>query len=144
MVDLTFRNINRLYIQSTKAVVNDPLRHSLEIYFMTSAEIKYSYVFIHTKNFFEQLIKSKQELYGKIVEMLKQNNYATENLVDLLYHQNYYELIGTELSRKTNTGIPQQITFIERLEEENDTALFVSLKSSKRILPRFNKRNRII
>ena len=144
MVDLTFRSINRLYIQSTKAVVNDPLRHSLEIYFMTSLEIKYSYVFIHTKNFFEQLIKSKQELYGKIVEVLKQNNYATENLVDLLYHQNYYELIGTELSRQTNTGIPQQITFIERLEKENDTALFVSLKSSKRILPRFNKRNRII
>ena len=144
MVDLTFRNINRLYIQSTKAVVNDPLTHSLEIYFMKSLEIKYSYVFIHTKNFFKQLIKSKQELCGKIVGMLKQNNYATENLVDLLYHQNYYELIGTELSRQTNIGIPQQITSIERLEEENDTALFVSLKSSKRILPRFNKRNRII
>ena len=144
MVDLTFRNVSRLYIQSTKAGVNDPTRHSLEIYFMPLAEIKYFNVFIHTKNFFEQLIKSKQELYGKIVEKLKQNDSAAANLVDLSYHQNYCELVGTELSGQANTGIPQQITVIGRLEEENNTTMFVSLKISKRILSRFIKCNRII
>ena len=51
---------------------------------MPLAEIKDFNVVIHTKYFFEELIKSKQDLYGKIVEMSKNNDYPTENLRDLL------------------------------------------------------------
>ena len=36
----------------------------------------------------------------KIVEMLRNYNYKTGNLLDYLYHQKYYKLIGKDLSRQ--------------------------------------------
>ena len=45
--------------------------------------------------------------------------------------------------KQTNSGIPQQINFNGRLEEDNDTTLFVSLESSEKFLSRFIKRNRM-
>ena len=32
--------------------------------------------------------------------MLRINDYTTENLLDYLYHQKYYKLIGIDLSRQ--------------------------------------------
>ena len=83
-------------------------------------------------------------MYKKIDEITLKSDYATENLADLLFHQNSYELIGTELSRQRNTGIPQKITSIGSLEKENGGCLFVSLESSKILLFTFIKRSRII
>ena len=79
---ITFRNINRLDEQSPKVRVNDPSRDSFEIYYMPLAEIKDFNVSIHSKIFFDQFIKRKQELHEKIVEISKNNDYTTENLVD--------------------------------------------------------------
>ena len=57
------------------------------------------------------------------------------NLLDYLYHQNYYKRIGIDLSRQTNTYIPQQINFVGKLEEgDGGTTLFVSEKQQKTIL----------
>ena len=33
--------------------------------------------------------------------MSKNDEYTTRNLLDYLYHQNYYKLIGIDLSRQT-------------------------------------------
>ena len=41
--------------------------------------------------------------------MSRNNDYATGNLSDYSCHQNYYKIIGIDLSRKINTTIPQQI-----------------------------------
>ena len=46
------------------------------------------------------LIKRKQELYEKIVEMSRNNDDTTANLADLLYQQNCYKLIDTEYQDK--------------------------------------------
>ena len=119
-----------MYEQSPKVRVNDPWRDSFEIYYMPLAEIKDFNVSIHSKFFFDQFKKRKQELHEKIVEISKNNDYTTENLADFFYHQNYYELIGTELSMQAIISISQQITFVGRLAEENDTTFLVSLKSS--------------
>ena len=43
----------------------------------------------------------------KFVEMSRKNDYATGNLLYFLYQQNHYKLIGTYLSRQTNTSVPQ-------------------------------------
>ena len=43
-------------------------------------------------------------------------DYTTGNLLHYLY-QNYYKLTDTDLSRQTNTIIPQQINFVGKLEE---------------------------
>ena len=39
--------------------------------------------------------------------MSRNDDYTTGNLLDYLYNQSYYKLIGIELPRQTNTSIPQ-------------------------------------
>ena len=56
--------------------------------------------------------------------MTGNSDYTTENLLDYSYHLNYYKLIGIDLSRKTNTNIPQQVNFTGKLEEDNGAAMF--------------------
>ena len=64
--------------------------------------------------------------------MSRNNGYTIGNLLDYLYHQNYYELIGIGLSRQTNTNILQQINFTGKLEEDNGAAMsFVNEKQQK-------------
>ena len=45
------------------------------------------------------------------------DDYKTENLLDYLYHQNYCKRIGIDFKNQTNTNIPQQISYIGKLEE---------------------------
>ena len=66
--------------------------------------------------------------------MSRNNDYTTKNLLDYLYHQNYYKLIGIDLSRQTNTSIPQQINFRGKSEEYDGATFFVSEKQKKTIL----------
>ena len=78
--------------------------------------------------------------------MLRNNDYITGNLLDFSNHQNYYKLIGIDLSRQTNTSIPQQIDFVSqkkimkrrrlrKLEEDDSvTMLFIAGKQQKTIL----------
>ena len=57
------------------------------------------------------------------------------NVLDYFYHQNYYKLIGIDLSRQMNTSIPQQINFTGNLEENDDASMFfVAEKQQKTIL----------
>ena len=37
--------------------------------------------------------------------MSRNDDYTTGNLLDYLHHQNYYELVGIDLSRQTNMNI---------------------------------------
>ena len=58
--------------------------------------------------------------------------YTTGNLLDSLYHQNYYKLICINLSGQTNTSIPQQTSFTEKLEKDNEaTMIFTTEKKWK-------------
>ena len=43
--------------------------------------------------------------------MSRSNDYSNENLLDFLYHQNFYKSIGAGSSRQRNTAISQQINF---------------------------------
>ena len=64
--------------------------------------------------------------------MPRNDNYTRGNLLDYLYHQNYYKRITIDLSRQTNTSIPHQINFTEKLEIDNGTAmLFIAEKQKK-------------
>ena len=80
---------------------------------MPLVEIKDFNALIDKKPFFEQSVNKKQEAYEKLVKMSIDDDYTTGNLLDFLYHHNYYELIGLELSRQTNTNISQQIILHE-------------------------------
>ena len=56
--------------------------------------------------------------------MSRYDNYATRNLVDHLCNQNYYKLIGIDLSRQINRSIPQQNNFTEKLEKDDGAIMF--------------------
>ena len=124
-----------MFVLSFKNGDDDLLRDSFNKYYRPLAKIKDFEELIDNKQFFQQPVKKKQEGYEKFIEMLRRNNgYATRNILDYLYHQNYYELIGIHLSRQTNTIIPQQINFTGKLEEDDGAAMiFVSEKEQKTI-----------
>ena len=61
--------------------------------------------------------------YKKLVEMSRNDDYTTGNLLDYLYH-----LIGTDLSRQTNLTNSQQINFVGKLEDDGMTILFIAEK----------------
>ena len=95
---------------------------------------------IDNKPFFDQPLKSKKEAYQKLIEMsknitLQMSNYTTGNLLDYLHHQKYYKLIGIDLSRQISRNTSQQINFVGKLEEVDDSIMiFISEKQQKTIL----------
>ena len=122
-----------MFIFSFKSGNDDPKRNPFDKYYMPLVEIKDFNALVANKSFFDQLVKNKQEAYEKLVEMSRNNDYTTKNLLDYLYHQNYYKLIGIDLSRQTNTSISQQINFLGKLENDGATK-FLLLKNSKKNL----------
>ena len=78
-------------------------------------------------------MKNKPEAYEKLVEMSRKDDYTTGNLLDYLYYQKYYKLIGTDFSRQTNTSIPQQINLVGTLEEDDGSTMFFIAKNQKKL-----------
>ena len=98
---------------------------------MPLVEIEDTNALIDNKPFFDQPVNNKQEAYERLIKMSKNDNYIRGNLIN----QNYCKLISKDLSRKTNTSIPQQINFTGKLEE-NDGAImfFIAEKQQKKFL----------
>ena len=135
LIGPTFRNINRLFVLSFKNGHDDPTRYSFDAYYVPLIEIKDFNALIDNKPFFDQPVKNKQEVYEKPIEMSRNDDYTTVNLLDYLYHQKYYKLVGIDLSRQTNMSIPEQINFAGKLEEDDGaTMLFIAEKQQKAIL----------
>ena len=148
MIDSTFRNSNGLFVLSFKNGDNDPTINYFFKYYMLLLEIKDFNALIQNKSFFDQPVKNKQEAHEQLVEMSRKIEYKMGSLLDYLYHQNYYKLIGIDLSKQINTTIPQQIL----ISQENQKKIkaqqcFLSLKTSRNyseLFFRFIKHKRII
>ena len=80
---------------------------------------------------FIQPVKNREEAYEKL-QVSKNNDFLTRNLLNYSYHQNYYKVIGIDLLRQTNTSIPQQMNFAGKLE---DNGTYV--KSNKKLFLAF-------
>ena len=59
-------------------------------------------------------------------------------MLDFLYPQNYYELIGINLSRHTNMIISQQISFVGRLEEDNGATMCLIAEKQQKTVSNFS------
>ena len=105
---------------------------------MSLVEIKDFNALIDNKPFFDQPVKNKQEAYEKIIEMSRNDDYTTGNLLDFSYHQNYYKIIGIDLSRQTNTSISQQINFIGKLEEGDGAIMFFIDEKQHKVILNFS------
>ena len=63
-------------------------------------------------------IKNEEEAYEKIIDISRNNEYTTSNLLDYDYVKKYYKLIAIDLSKQQvlqeNEDLIQQINFIGR------------------------------
>ena len=76
---------------------------------------------------------NEEEVYEKITEMSRNNDYTTGNLLDFAYFKENYRLIATDLSKQTKLKDPQQINFIGKLENQDHgaTMFFIIEKSEE-------------
>ena len=93
LIDPTFRNVNRLPVFFLfKNGDSDPTRNSFDKTYMPLVQIKDFNALIDNKPFFDQPVKNKQKAYEKLIEMSRNDEYTTGNLLDYLYHH-WYRLI---------------------------------------------------
>ena len=90
---------------------------------------------IDGKRFFDVAIKNYEETHEQIIEIGRNNDYTTDNLLDYEYFSKHYKLIAIDLSKQIeleNPDLKQQINFIGRLERnEGATLFFITEKSEE-------------
>ena len=130
LIDPKFNNVNRLFALSFE---NEDDRTTFSKYYVPKIEIKDYNVLTDGKPFFEIPVKNKEETYEAIIEMSKNNDYTTGNLLDYEYFKDNYKLIAIDLSKQTeleDTDLEQQINFIGKLEN-NATMFFIIEKKEE-------------
>ena len=85
-----------------------------------NVEIRDFNILIDGKSFFELTAKSKEEVYEKINEMKRNNDYTTGKFLDFAYFKENYILIAIHLRKQTKSKDLQQINFIGKLEDQNN------------------------
>ena len=124
LVDPTFTKVNRVFVLSFE---NENDRTSFSKYYVPNVQIKNFNGLIDGKSFFDMPIKNDKETYEQIIEMGRNNDYTTGNLLDYEYFSKHYKLIAIDLSKQIeleNPDLKQQINFIERLERKGGAAMF--------------------
>ena len=99
------------------------------------------YVIIDKLAFFDLPIKTEEEAYEKIIDISRNNEYTTGNLLDYDYFKNYYKLIAIDLSKQQeleeNEDLIQQIKFIGRLEQASN--VFIIIEKKKNAISEFSQ-----
>ena len=96
MIDPTFTKANRLFVLSFEKE-NDIT--SFSKYDVPNVQIKDFNVLINRKRFFDMPIKNDEETYEQIIEMGRNNDYTTGNLLDYDYFSKHYKFIAVDLSK---------------------------------------------
>ena len=77
-------------------------------------------------------IKTEEEAYEKIIDISRNNQYTTGNLLDYDYFKKYYKLIAIDLSKQQvlqeNEDLIHQINFIGRLTEAANVFIKIGKK----------------
>ena len=86
-------------------------------------------VIIDKLAFFDLPIKTEEETYEKIIDISRNNEYTTDNLLDYDYFKKYYNLIAIQVLQE-NEDLIQQINFIGRLEEAANVFIIIEKKEN--------------
>ena len=96
-------------------------RQSFSQFYLPRVMVKDYNVIIDKLAFFDLPIKTEEEAYEKIIDINRNNEFTTGNLLDYDYFKKHYKLIAIDLSKQhvlqENEDLIQQINFIGRLEE---------------------------
>ena len=93
----TFTNVNRLFVLAYQ-IADD--RQSFSQFYLPKALVKDFNVIIDKLAFFDLPIKNEEEAHEKIIDISRNNEYTTGNLLDYDYFKKYYKLIATDLSKQ--------------------------------------------
>ena len=79
-------------------------------------------------------IKTEKQVYEKTIDISRNNEYTTGNLLDYDYLKKYYKLIAIDLSKlqvlQENEDLIQQISFIGRLTEAANVFIIIEKKEN--------------
>ena len=124
LIDPTFTNVNRLFVLAYQTA-DDRQSYS-------QVMVKDCNVIIDKLAFFDLPIKTEEEVYEKIIDISRNNEYTTGNSLDYDYFKKYYKLIATDLIKQQvlqeNEDLIQQINFIGRLEEAANVFIIIEKK----------------
>ena len=85
LIDPTFTNVNRLFVL---AYQNADDRQSISQFYLPNVMVKDYNVIIDKLAFFDLPIKTEEEAYEKIIDISRNNEYTTGNLLDYDYFKN--------------------------------------------------------
>ena len=109
LIDPTFTKVNRLFVLSFARTATGDRRDSFSHCHVPNVRIKDFNVLIDGKRFFDLPVKNEKEAYEKIIEMSRNNDYTTGNLLDFAYLKKNYKQILTDLSKQTKLKDPLKI-----------------------------------
>ena len=131
LIDPTFTNVNRLFVLAYR-IADD--RQSFSRFYLPRVMIKDYNVIIDKLAFFDLPIKTEEEAYEKVIDISRNNEYTTGNLLDYDYFKKCYKLIAIDLSKQQvlqeNEHLIQQINFIGRLEEAANVFIIIEKKEN--------------
>ena len=85
--------------------------------------------------FFDTFIKNKEEAYEQIIEMGRNNDYTTSNLLDYEYFLKHYRLIAIDLSKQIqleSSDLKQKLISLKDLKGMKEQQCFSSLENQKK------------
>ena len=131
LIDPTFTIVNRLFVL---AYQNADDRQSYSQLYLPNIMVKDYNIIIDKLAFFDLPIKTEEEAYEKIIDISRNNEYTTGNLLDYDYFKKYYKLIAIDLSKQQvlqeNEDLIQQINFIGKLEETANVFIIIEKKEN--------------
>ena len=86
LIDPTFTNVNRLFVLAYQAAAN---RQSFSTFYMPRVMVKDFNFIIDKLAFFDLPIKNEEEAYEEIIDISRNDEYTTGNLLDYDYFQKY-------------------------------------------------------
>ena len=129
IIDPTFTNVNRLFVLAYQTADD---RQSFSQFYLPKVMVKDFNVIMDKLEFFDLSIKTEEEAYEKIIDISRNNEYTTGNLLDYDYFKKYYKLIAIDLSKQQalqeNEDLIQQINFIGRLKEAANVFIIIEKK----------------
>ena len=87
LIGPTFTNVNRLFVLAYGQVKND--KQSFSRFYLPNIMVKNYNVIIDKLAFFDLPIKTEEEAYEKIIDISRNNEYTTGNLLDYDYFKKY-------------------------------------------------------
>ena len=109
-------------------------RQSFSQFYLPNVMVKDCNFFIDKLSFFSMPIKTEEEAYEKVIDISRNNEYTTGNLLDYDYFKKHYKLIAIDLSKQQelqeNEDLIQQINFLGRLTEAANVFIIIEKKEN--------------